>query len=55
MVIDARAIDGTITAIDKQGNKVLMSEHDLEQLNPPPSIWIIADYTGGRTLLGIDE
>ncbi|GAB3639709.1 hypothetical protein [Spirosoma arcticum] len=54
-VIDARAIDGTITTIDKQGNKSLMSEQDFEQIPTRAPIWRVVDHTGGIKTPEIDE
>ncbi|MCC5612564.1 hypothetical protein LC612_39195 [Nostoc sp. CHAB 5834] len=54
-IIDARATDGTIKAVDKQGNSILMSEQDLEQLAPRPAIWIIVSHSGGITPPSVDE
>ena len=54
-VIDARAIDGSITAIDKQGNQSLMSEQEFSQLPRPGPIWQIVDHSGGVKPPKIDE
>ena len=54
-VVDARPIDGTITAIDKQGNQSLMSELEFERLPRPAPVWQIVDYSDGIQAPGIDE
>jgi hypothetical protein len=42
-------------AEDKQGNKFLMIEQDLSQLNPVTSIWIIAEHTGRKRIPYLDQ